>query len=460
MTQLHMSAMRRVVHTIPSVADASSGYAQVVLQLCELMSRRNLPLELGTVDRPGHRPVPDFVRRFAPSPGPRRLGASSQLHQWLRKGARAGETGILHSHSIWTMSSVYPGWVSQWSWTPLVVSPHGTLADAAFASGSRFKSTFWRFVQRPALLSATVFHATAAAEMEDIRRHGFTQPVAVIPNGIDVPPLLRAPANPRTLLFLARIHPIKQPGLLLRAWERLQPLHPEWQLVIVGADHDSGGHLQKMKDAARDRGLKRVTFRGELVGEEKLAAYRSADLYVLPSQSENFGITVAEALAAGTPAIVTTGAPWAEIRQRAAGWWISPEIETLVGTLDEAMRKPRPELEEMGRRGRDWMLESFQWQAIADRTLELYDWIVTGMPLAGKPEWIHLEGKGPLARASEASRWTGQRKAEVVLRVLKGEPLESLSREFGVSTARLAEWRDDGVAALRAGLGPSELDET
>ena len=455
MPKLHIKAMRRVVHTIPAMADHSSGYTYSATRLCESMIEQGLDLLLGTVEREGDRPLPEFVRTFPRSPGPAKLGTSSKMHQWLRTAARAGEAGIMHSHSLWHMPCVYPGWVAQWSWTPYVVSPRGTLSDAAFGSGSRFKGTFWRFVQRPALLSATCFHATAASELEDIRRHGFTQPVAVIPNGIDVPELVRTPTQPRTLLFLARIHPIKQPGLLLRAWERLQPLHPEWQLVIVGTDLDSNGHLQAMKDTVRDRGLKGVTFRGELVDDAKLAAYRSADLYVLPSQSENFGITVAEALAAGTPAIVTTGAPWAEIRDRRAGWWVSPEIETLVGTLDDAMRKPRAELEEMGRRGREWMLESFQWKAIAGRMLHYYDWIITGMPLASKPEWVHLEGKGPLARADDPARWNSARKADVVLRILKGESLESLSRELGISTARLAEWRDDGLAALRAGLGPS-----
>lgn len=458
MPQFHIKAMRRVVHTIPSVSDESSGYAYSATRLCESLIEQGLDLQVGTVEREGSRAVPGFVRAFPRSPGPARLGTSSKLHQWLRAAARAGETGIMHSHSLWHMPCVYPGWVAQWSWTPYVVSPRGTLSDAAFGSGSRFKGTFWRFVQRPALLAATVFHATAASEMEDIRKHGFTQPVAVIPNGIDVPPLVRTPSAPRTLLFLARIHPIKQPGLLLRAWERLQPRHQDWQLVIVGADHDSNGHLQKMKDTVRDRNLQSVTFRGELVGEAKLAAYRSADLYVLPSQSENFGITVAESLAAGTPAIVTSGAPWAGIRERRAGWWISPEIETLVGTLDEAMRKPRAELEDMGRRGRDWMVESFQWKAIASQTLQLYDWIITGMPLAAKPDWIHLEGRGPLARSEDPARWTSARKADVVVRILRGESLESLSREFGVPTARLAEWRDDGLAALRAGLGPTPRD--
>jgi len=455
MTNLHLKAMRRIVHTIPAVADQSSGYTYSVTRLCESLIGRGLDVQLGCVEKPGRQSVPEFVRAFPRSPGPVKLGASSKLHQWLRTAARAGEAGILHSHSLWHMPCVYPGWVSQWSWTPYVVSPRGTLSDAAFASGSRVKGTFWRFVQRPALMSATCFHATAESELADIRKHGFTQPVAVIPNGIDIPSLERAKGKDRTLLFLGRIHPIKQPEKLLEAWKRLAPRFGSWRLRIVGTDLDSPGYLDRMKVYAAQLRLPRLEFAGELVDNEKLAAYRAADLYVLPSKSENFGITVAEALAAGTPAVTTRGAPWSDLVSRRAGWWIPDDLDSLVATLEEAMSKERGELEEMGARGRDWMTERYQWNSISDQVLHFYDWIVTGMPLSAKPEWVYLTSKVDAAAATEQrKRWRAEQKADVVMRILRGESLETLSRELGVSTARLAEWRDDGIAAIRMGLSP------
>ena len=428
----------------------------MTLELCEKMLGSGLSLELGTLDRPGHRPVPDFVRRFLPSPGPRRLGASSQMHQWLRRGARNGETGILHSHSIWTMSSVYPGWVAQASWTPLVVSPHGTFAKAALASGSRFKGAFWRFVQRPALAAATCFHATSPGELWDIRRQGFTQPIAVIPIGIDVGAPQRLLGSQRTLLFLGRVHPIKQPDVLLRAWQLLEQEFPDWRLRIVGADHDSPGFLEEMRRLSDSLGLARVQFDGELVGTAKLDAFRSSDLYVLPSKSENFGVTVAESLAAGTPAVVSTGAPWLEISAKGAGWTSTPTPDMLCKTLREAMSRPRSELEAMGNRGRAWMSAEYRWDSVANRMLEFYDWIITGMPSSRKPEWVHL---APGSMRDIAAHWTGEQRAEVVIRMLRGESLEALSRELGLSTARLAAWREDGLSALRTGLTPDPLSE-
>jgi hypothetical protein len=88
--------------------------------------------------------------------------------------------------------------------------------------------------------------------------------------------------------------------------------------------------------------------------------------------------------------------------------------------------------------------------------LRFYDWIVSGMPISEQPEWVHLAPRGGGDKSGDASRWTSARKAEVVVRILKGEPLDALSRELNISTARLAEWRDDGLAALRTGLGAGE----
>ena len=111
----------------------------------------------------------------------------------------------------------------------------------------------------------------------------------------------------RQLFFLGRIHPIKGINNLLRAWQVVEHRFPDWDLLIVGPDN--AGYMDEMQALAAHLRLERVAFGGPLYGEEKLRAYQAASLFVLPTHSENFGMTVAEALAAGTPAIVTQGAP-------------------------------------------------------------------------------------------------------------------------------------------------------
>jgi len=222
---------------------------------------------------------------------------------------------------------------------------------------------------------------------------GFRQPVAVIPNGIDIPDLsLKRCGGSRNLLFLGRIHPIKGLDLLLPAWRAVQDRFPEWRLVVAGNDdgyYGKSGYLNELRTLAQELNLQRVAFVGQLRGLNKLSAYRDADLFVLPSYSENFGMTVAEALAAGTPAIVTHGAPWEGLNQHNAGWWIEVGKDSLVACLEDALARPHDALAEMGLRGRTWMQQEFSWPYVAHRMVETYNWLAGNRSTV--PAWIHAD---------------------------------------------------------------------
>ena len=114
-------------------------------------------------------------------------------------------------------------------------------------------------------------------------------------------------------------------------------------------------------------GLTRVSVEGPIYGDAKTAAYREADLFVLPTLNENFGLTVAEALAAGTPAISTKGAPWSGLESEGCGWWIDHGVEPLAAALAHAMALPREALKAMGDKGREWMARDFSWDRVAQR---------------------------------------------------------------------------------------------
>jgi glycosyltransferase involved in cell wall biosynthesis len=246
--------------------------------------------------------------------------------------------------------------------------------------GSKVKRVFWPLVQRPALESVTCWHATSESEYQEIRALGFRQPVAVIPNGIDVPELgEKRPRRTRTLLFLGRIHPKKGLDMLLPAWAAVQDRFPDWRLRIVGDDagyFEPSGYLAKMRKLALELNLKRVEFTGALYGEAKWRAYHEADLFILPTHSENFGMTVAEALAAGTPAIVTKGAPWSALTTHNCGWWVDIKIDSLTRAMKEAFEEPDETLFEMGRRGRKWMIEEFSWDRISHQLTATYFWLL------------------------------------------------------------------------------------
>jgi len=381
---LEVLNMPNIVHVVPAIAEEASGPSYSVVRLCKSLIDQGHPVTLAALDWAPVTAPPTFSRFFPLGFGPRRMGRSPAMARWLASQAADGRTSLIHNHSLWMMPNVYTGRTAARYSIPYIVSPRGTFSEWAIQSGSRIKKLFFPLVQRPALSAVTCFHATAESEYEDIRRMGFRQPVAVIPNGIDVPPqMVRLRKGVRTLLFLGRINPIKGLDMLLPAWQAVQSRFPNWQLRIVGADN--GGYLDKLRALAAELGLERVEFCGPLYGQDKWRAYGEADLFVLPTYSENFGLAVAEALAAGTPAIVTRGAPWHGLETQGAGWWIEIGLDPLVACLESALIQSSVVLAVMGQQGRDWMVRDYSWQQIGKQMAESYQWILHG---GGRPTWM------------------------------------------------------------------------
>lgn len=376
----------RVIQVVPAVSIEASGPSHSVPRLCESLIRSGMDVQLAALDWSPLPVIFPYLKLFSLWRSPRRLCVSPSMRRWLEAEADSGKVDFIHTHGLWTMPNVYSGWACKTNRSQLVVSPRGTLSEWALARNPRQKRIFWWLWQAPVLRAASLFHATAEHEFEDIRRSGFRQPVCILPNGIDVPPLEETPKGTRRqLLFLGRIHPVKGIDVLLRAWQVVGRRFPDWDLCLVGPDSD--GYLAEMKTLATRLRLERVVFRGPLFGEEKLRAYRAASLFVLPTHSENFGMTVAEALAAGTPAIVTKGAPWSGLDAKAAGWWIDIGVDPLVACLEKALATPPATLAEMGRAGRDWMLQDYSWEQIGTKLATTYRWVLEG---GEAPSWVRL----------------------------------------------------------------------
>lgn len=383
----------RLIHIVPALSEEASGPSYSVVRLCESLVAEKHVLTLAALDWAPLSKTPPFLKVFPFGVGPKRFGRSPAMSRWLSDRCLTGDVDVLHNHGMWQMNAVYPARVARRSNVQLVYSPRGAFSDWAMRHGSKAKSIFWPLLQRPALQQATCFHATAEAEYHDIRRLGFAQPVAIIPNGIDLPTTPeRSPNRQRTLLFLGRIHVVKGLDMLLPAWRAVQNRFPDWRLVIAGGDdgyHGVSGYLYEVMGKVQTLGLERVEFPGPLYGAEKLQAYRNADLYVLPSYSENFGMTVAEALSMGTPAIVSKGAPWGGLAQENAGWWVDIGVEPLTAILKDAMSRPPAELAAMGARARLWMQKDFSWGGIGAKMSDTYRWLCDRtLPV---PSWVRLD---------------------------------------------------------------------
>lgn len=369
-----------VIQIIPGLSEEASGPTYSVSRLCQSLDVIDMAVTLATLDFAPLVSQPQYVKTFPFGSGPRRLGRSPAMCRWLRRQCMSGHVDVVHNHGMWQMNSVYPAWARRRSGVKLVQSPRGALSPWAMRNGSLAKRVFWPVFQYRALQEVDCFHATVEAEYQDIRRLGFRQPVAIIPNGIDLVeiPAARIAKRERTLLFLGRIHTVKGLELLLSAWQAVQDNFPQWVLRIVGSDsgyHGPSGYLDFIKRKAAVLGLKRVHFAGPLYGPDKLKAFHEADLYVLPSYSENFAVTVAEALSMETPCIVSKGAPWPELEIHRAGWWFEIGVEPLVECLRDAMGRSPQDLAEMGYRGRRWMGQDYSWSNIGETMAETYRWL-------------------------------------------------------------------------------------
>jgi glycosyltransferase involved in cell wall biosynthesis len=383
----------RPVHIVSSIALEESGPTYTVVRLCDSLAVQGSAVRLLALDWAPNTNYPAYATSFKMGVGPRRLGRSPSMHRWLAREAAAGGIDLIHAHGLWMMPNVYPGWVAARYGVPLVVSPRGCFTPYAMASGSGVKKIFWPLVQKPALLSVDCFHATAESEYLDIRRMGFKQPVAISPNGIDIPALIpRSSGERRTLLFLGRVHPNKGLDLLLPAWKRVEARFPDWDLVIIGSDdgyHGSSGYRSEMQALSAKLNLQRVRFEGPQYGDDKLRAFRDASAYVLPTYSENFGITVAEALSQATPVIVTKGAPWHGLEANAAGWWIEIGVDPLAVALETVLSLPSQALREMGMNGRAWMEREFNWPRVSQHMASVYSWLRDAS--LGRPSCVHLD---------------------------------------------------------------------
>lgn len=305
-----------------------------------------------------------FVSSF-----PSSFGYSKDLY----KALLAFNPDIVHIHGIWTYASIAGMQLKKTTGATLIQSPHGMLSKAAITQSKLKKKLAMVFFQSKCLSYVDGFHVTAqseALELDSIQCH--TNKVAIIHNGIDLisHPLPYFKNRKNRILALCRLEPKKGLPKLLKAWSSIENRYSDWILEIRGPDRHN--HRSKLQRDIRKLGIKNVILGSGAYGTERNELIATSKLFVLPSENENFGMTVAEALSLRTPVIASTGAPWSGLHDQECGWWTDNDTTALAKTLNIAINTSDEELEEMGVRGHNWMQSDFQWSDIARNMTEFY----------------------------------------------------------------------------------------
>lgn len=375
----------KILHTISSIDLSQGGPSKSVPDLAISQARTNQKVTIYT--KASSNP---YLQESPSQHLKLKFSSTYSFSKELSNFVTIENFDILHGHGLWQMPVHKMTKIARRQNIPYIITPRGMLEPWALNTGKWKKKLALKLYQEKDLAQAACIHATAKMEAENIRKLGFKNLIAVIPNGIDISEFPLKQGNDekkkKTLLFLSRIHPKKGIDLLIEAWTKLDDeLRQNWQVEIAGNGNET--YISSLSQQIKKNGLStEIKIIGPQFGPKKLATYHRADLFILPTYSENFGIVVAEALACGVPVITTKGAPWEELNSNKAGWWIEIGVQPLVECLNNALSKEKQELNPMGLNGRKLIEEKYSIQSVAKKMLELYNWILGN---GEKPEFIY-----------------------------------------------------------------------
>ncbi len=353
-----------IFHSVASLHSSYGGPAFSVPRLAQAMAEEGHAV---TVWAPRGAEDPEAFARCFPN--------VVNLGGWEQKRAleRAKRADFMIDHGIWLRHNHDLARFAHEKGIPRAVSVRGMLDPWALHHKRTKKRIAWMVYQKRDLERAAFLHATSDHERSQLEELGLGRPILTAPNGVDLPDLSDSPRtrpfpDGRALhfLFVGRIHPVKGLPMFAQAWADAAP--ETWTFTVAGPDE--GGHLAELQHTLKSLGIAdRWNFPGPVGGEEKTKLFRSADVFVLPSHMESFGLAAGEALAHEIPVIATHRTPWTALDERESGWCVDATSAALAHALRQIAETPLSRLQDMGIKGRQWIAEHFSWETASRRFL-------------------------------------------------------------------------------------------
>jgi len=385
----------KILHVIANLAPRYGGPSQACWEMARAVAQLGHEVSIYTTnqDGPGELAVPvdrpvwrDGVEvRYFPIQTPRFWGTSLPLGFALRRKIPLSD--LVHIHSLYLFHDLVAGHYCRRYAVPYLMRPQGTLDPFIYRRHRGRKRLMELLFEHRNIRGAAALHFTTAEEQELAAPYTFQTPGLVVPLGINFDEFAVLPEpgrfrdrhpeihDKRIILFFGRISFKKGLDILAKAFGAVARQREDVHLVITGPDNEGWG--ERVRAWLEEEGvLGRTTFTGMLLGPEKLAVLRDADLFVLPSYSENFGLAVIEAMAAGLPVIISDKVNiWREVQAGGAGRVIPCNPEALADQILQLLADSSGATQ-MGRQGRSLVKERFQWPQIGRSLAEAYGRII------------------------------------------------------------------------------------
>jgi glycosyltransferase involved in cell wall biosynthesis len=389
----------KILIVIPYLSSTYGGTSKIAKELAEGLGKTGISVDIVTTNANGEHQLDvslnewineKFYRVQYFSCWHRKdFVVSFPLVKWLTTHIK--DYDLVHTNTIFSPVVLLTHWICKIHKTAYIMAPHGMLEPWAISNKAWKKRPYYSFLEKPMLQTASAIHVTSSTEASNTSSFAFKSPLIHISNGIHRYEFESLPdadifyqyfpetCNKTLLLFLGRIDPKKGLDLLAPAFAKVHTQFPQTHLVVAGPDNT--GFLATAQSYFAQAGcLEAVTFTGMLTGELKHAALAAADLYVAPSYSEGFSMSVLEGMASGLPCVITTGCNFPEAADAGVAHVVDINADAIADALVQCLSDPQ-QAKQMGDRAREFIFQHYTWEQSAKKLLQVYKAILEKKPI-------------------------------------------------------------------------------
>ena len=384
----------KILMVIPAVGNVYGGPTKIVLELAQAVGNLGHDVDIVTTPANGSTNLDVPLYKWIDEKNYRiqyfnywdiaDYKISLSLTKWLFQ--HVTDYDLVHTNAVFSYPVLPAHWACQFHRVPYIMTPHGMLEPWAMSYKAEKKRLYYDLIEKPALKKAAAIQITGSPEAKSIKSYGIETPMIFVANGIhrhDCETLANPEVfyqefpytrNKTLIIFLARIDPKKGLDLLAKAFSQVYAQFPQSHVIIAGPDNT--GFLPTVQNYFAEAGcLEAVTFTGMLTGAIKYAALAAARVYVAPSYSEGFSMSVLEGMAAGLPCVITTGCNFPEAGSANAAYIVKVDAKEIAQQLIYCLTNPQLATE-TGDRARRLIMQQYTWERIAINLQNAYEAIV------------------------------------------------------------------------------------